>query len=156
VSSNDTIWKPHVTVAAIVEREGRFLLIEEETDAGLRLNQPAGHLEPGESLVDAVRREALEETASAFEPRALLGVYHHEVPRSGATYVRFAFCGDAGEPIAGRALDAGIVRTLWLTPDEVRASASRHRTPLVARCVEDYLCGRRYPLELIIHTGKSA
>jgi ADP-ribose pyrophosphatase YjhB (NUDIX family) len=156
VSSNDTIWKPHVTVAAIIEREGRFHLVEEETDEGLRFNQPAGHLEPDESLLDAVRREALEETACAFEPRALVGVYHYQARRSAAAYVRFAFCGEAGGPIAGRALDIGIVRTVWLTPDEVAACASRHRTPLVAQGVQDYLLGRRYPLDLVVHNGRSA
>ncbi|WP_042302462.1 NUDIX hydrolase [Paraburkholderia kururiensis] len=148
------IWAPHVTVAAIVERGGRFLLVEEHTPQGLRLNQPAGHLEAGESLVDAVIRETLEETAHLFVPQALVGVYmthfgqSHE---SGATYLRFTFCGTAGEALADRALDADIVRTLWMSADELRAAGERHRTPLVMRCIDDYLAGRRVPLDFV-HT----
>ena len=142
---NDSI---SVTVAAVIERDGRFLLVEEQTDAGLRINQPAGHLEPGESLAEGAARETLEETAHRFVPRALLGVYRWRHP-SGATYVRFAFVGEASGPQPGLALDREIVRTLWLTPDELRAERARHRSPLVQRCVDDYLAGRRYPLELI-------
>ncbi|GAB6847699.1 NUDIX hydrolase [Paraburkholderia kururiensis] len=148
------IWAPHVTVAAIVERGGRFLLVEEHTSQGLRLNQPAGHLEAGESLVDAVIRETLEETAHLFVPQALVGVYmtHFGQPHeSGATYLRFTFCGTAGEALADRALDADIVRTLWMSADELRAAGERHRTPLVIRCIDDYLAGRRVPLDFV-HT----
>lgn len=136
-------------MAAVVEDRGRFLLIEEETDEGLRINQPAGHLDPGESLLSAVRREALEETAHEFAPQALLGVYHHHVRASDATYLRFAFCGALGARHSDRALDTGIVRILWMTAEEIRAASARHRTPLVARCVEDFLSGRRYPLDLL-------
>lgn len=143
------IWKAHVTVAAVIEQTGRFLLVEEETDEGLRYNQPAGHLDPGESLVAAVRRETVEETAHAFEPHALIGVYHHQVPPSGPTYIRFAFCGALGKHYENRSLDAGIVRTVWMTVDELRGSTAHHRTPLVLRCVEDYLAGCRYPLDLL-------
>jgi phosphatase NudJ len=146
--SATNIWKPHVTVAAVVEHAGRFLLVEEETDEGLRYNQPAGHLDPGESLIAAVQRETVEETAHAFEPRALIGIYHHQVP-AGPTYIRFTFCGELGQHYEDRALDTGIVRTLWMTREEIRASAARHRTPLVTLCVEDYLAGHRYPLELL-------
>ena len=147
---NDSI---SVTVAAVIERDGRFLLVEEQTDAGLRINQPAGHLEPGESLADGAARETLEETAYRFVPRALLGVYRWRHP-SGATYVRFAFTGEASGPQPGLALDREIVRTLWLTPDELRAERARHRSPLVQRCIDDYLAGRRYPLELIGDAGE--
>ena len=158
----DTRWKPGVTVAALMTRQGRFLLVEEHTPEGLRLNNPAGHLDPGESLVDGCAREALEETARAFVPEALVGVYLSRFQRPQAdgtepqdiTYLRFAFCGSVGEVQAGRALDTGIVRTLWLTPDEIRASADRHRSPLVVQCMEDYLRGQRYPLSLI-HTHPS-
>ncbi len=146
-------WKPSVTVAAIIERDGRFLLIEEETSQGLRLNNAAGHLDPGESPADGCAREALEETAHAFQPTALVGVYLSRFTRvstgEDVTYLRFAFCGELGAQEAGRALDEGIVRTLWMTPDEIRASADRHRSPLLLRCMEDYLAGARYPLELI-------
>jgi ADP-ribose pyrophosphatase YjhB (NUDIX family) len=146
-------WKPSVTVAAIVEHAGRFLLVEEETSEGLRLNNPAGHLDPGESLQQAVEREMLEETARAFTPEGLVGVYltRFRRPSTGedVTYLRFAFRGTVGEPLPGRKLDDGIVRTLWLTPDELRASSARHRSPLVLRCVEDHLAGRMYPLALL-------
>lgn len=151
-------WKPSVTVAAIIEREGRFLLVEEHTPEGLRLNNPAGHLDPGEAPAAGCAREALEETAHHFTPEALVGIYlsRFRRPSTGEdiTYLRFAFCGTLGAFEAQRALDAGIVRTVWLSADEVRASAARHRSPLVLRCMEDYLCGQRYPLSLI-HTDPS-
>lgn len=148
-------WKPSVTVAAIVERDGRYLLVEEKTPEGLKLNNPAGHLDAGESLLQAVVRETLEETARGFEPRALVGVYLSRFVRPGAaqgedvTYLRFAFCGEIGEPEPGRNLDREIVRTLWMTQAEVRASSARHRSPLLLRCMEDHLAGRRYPLDLL-------
>jgi 8-oxo-dGTP pyrophosphatase MutT (NUDIX family) len=149
----DTRWKPSVTVAAIIEKDGRFLLIEEHTSEGLRLNNAAGHLDPGESPAEGCAREVLEETAHAFRPTALVGMYlsrFHRV-RTGedVTYLRLAFCGELGEADPTRPLDEGIVRTLWMTPEEIRASADRHRSPLLLRCMEDYLAGRRYPLDLI-------
>ena len=148
-----TRWKPNVTVAAIIEREGRFMLVEEHTSEGLRLNNPAGHLDEGETPVRACAREALEETAHAFAPTALVGVYLSRVPREATgediTYLRFAFAGELGAFDAQRPLDDGIVRTVWMTPDEVRASAARHRSPLVLRCIEDHLAGQRFPLSLI-------
>lgn len=140
-----------MTVAAVAERDGRFLLVEEETPEGLRLNQPAGHLEEGESLVEATVREALEETAHRFTPEYLVGIYQWVAPGGDITYLRFAFGGRVGEEVAGRWLDEGIVRALWLTPEEVRASRERHRSPLVAQCMEDWLDGRRFGLELIRH-----
>jgi 8-oxo-dGTP pyrophosphatase MutT (NUDIX family) len=144
-------WKPAATVAAVIEREGRFLMVEEQTRDGLRINQPAGHLDPGESLLEACVRETLEETAHPFTPTQLLGVY---LWRSGAapdapSYLRFAFTGALGDAVAGRALDEGIVRTLWLTPDELACRVDMHRSPLVMRCVEDYLRGQRYPIDLL-------
>jgi ADP-ribose pyrophosphatase YjhB (NUDIX family) len=149
----DTRWKPNVTVAAIIERDGRYLLIEEETLEGLRLNNPAGHLDPCESPVQACAREALEETAHRFTPTHLLGVYLSRFQRAQTgediTYLRLAFGGELGEHLPDRALDQGIVRTLWMTPDEVRASRARHRSPLVLRCIEDHLAGQRHPLDLI-------
>jgi 8-oxo-dGTP pyrophosphatase MutT (NUDIX family) len=153
-------WKPNVTVAAVIERDGRFLLIEEHTAEGLRLNTPAGHLDPGESPADGCAREALEETAHRFTPTALVGVYMARFQRekSGAeddvTYLRFAFSGVLGAQEAGRALDHGIVRTLWMTIDEIRASVERHRSPLLLQCIEDHLAGQRFPLSLI-HTDVS-
>ncbi len=158
----NTRWKPSATVAAIIEQNGKFLLVEEHTPEGLRLNNPAGHLDEGESLVDGCAREALEETTHLFQPTALLGIYMSRFQRPAQgdaaaediTYLRFAFCGTLGAAQAHRQLDTGIVRTLWLTPDEVRASAARHRSPLVVRCMEDYLAGQRFPLALI-HTDGS-
>lgn len=152
------LWKPSVTVAAIIERAGRFLLIEEQTTDGIRINQPAGHLDPGESLADAVARETLEETAWAFRPSALLGVYlwcSRPSRKSETTFVRFAFVGELGHEEAGRKLDDGILRTLWLTRDELAARQAEHRSPLVLQCVDDYLAGLRYPL-CLLHTHPSA
>jgi 8-oxo-dGTP pyrophosphatase MutT (NUDIX family) len=149
----DDRFRPSVTVAALIERDGRYLLVEEHTPEGLRLNNPAGHLEPGESLLQAVVREALEETARAFVPEALVGVYLARLQRPSTgediSYLRFAFCGTVGEADLARRLDEGIVRTLWLTPQEVEASRDRHRSPLLWQCVADHQAGRRYPLELL-------
>ena len=149
----DTRWKPSVTVAAIIEREGKFLLVEEHTPEGLKLNNPAGHLDPGESLADGCARETLEETTHIFRPTALVGIYMSRMRRPSTgedvTYLRFAFCGDLGDPQPGAMLDHGIVRTLWLTPQEIRDSVDRHRSPLLLRCVEDYLVGKRLPLSMI-------
>jgi 8-oxo-dGTP pyrophosphatase MutT (NUDIX family) len=154
----DVRWKPSVTVAAVIERDGRFLLVEEETAEGLKLNNPAGHLEPGESPADACARETLEETGHLFRPTALLGIYLVRARRNSAgddtTYLRLAFCGELGAHDAARPLDHGIVRTLWLTLGEIRDSAGRHRSPLVLKCVEDYAAGMRYPLSAI-HTDAS-
>jgi 8-oxo-dGTP pyrophosphatase MutT (NUDIX family) len=143
------IWKPNVTVAALIEREGRFLLVEEETDDGLRFNQPAGHLDEGESLLAACTRETLEETAWGFTPTALVGIYQWPRPHGDTTYLRFAFSGELGAHEECRALDVGIQRAVWMTPDEIRATADRHRSPLVGQCVSDYLAGRRFPLDLL-------
>jgi ADP-ribose pyrophosphatase YjhB (NUDIX family) len=146
-------WHPSVTVAAVVERDGRYLLVEEHTPEGLRLNNPAGHLEPRESLLQGVVREVLEETACHFEAQALVGVYLARLQRASTgedvTSLRFAFCGTVGEPEPGRALDQGIVRTLWLTPQEVLACRERHRSPLVWQCIADHLAGRRHLLALL-------
>ncbi|HLF38906.1 MAG TPA: NUDIX hydrolase [Burkholderiales bacterium] len=151
MSSKNIIWKPNVTVAAIVERDGRFLLVEEHTERGRLFNQPAGHLDPGESLIRAVARETLEETACNFEPTGLLGVYQYHSSTDDVTYIRFAFTGKITGPEAGRALDAGIIRAVWLTPQEIRRETARHRSPLVMRCIDDYLAGRRYPLGVLYH-----
>lgn len=144
-------WKPNVTVAAIIEHDGCFLMVEEETSQGVRLNQPAGHLEAGESLIEAACRETLEETAHPFSPGWLIGVYHWAAPESETSYLRFAFAGRAQAAVAGRTLDAGILRAVWLTLPELRACTDRHRSPLVMHCIEDYLSGRRYPLEFVRH-----
>ena len=147
----DTRWKPSVTVATVIEKEGRFLLVEEHTPEGLRLNNPAGHLDPGESPAQGCARETLEETAWHFTPTALVGIYLSRFQRAteDITYLRFAFCGELGTFDPDRTLDTGVVRALWMTPDEVRQSAARHRSPLVLQCMEDYLKGQRYPMALI-------
>jgi 8-oxo-dGTP pyrophosphatase MutT (NUDIX family) len=162
MTQNQPRWTPNVTVAAIVEDGGRYLLVEEHTPEGLRLNNPAGHLERGESPLQAVAREALEETARVFTPEWLVGVYlaRFERPAPGpeatgdapedVTYLRLAYAGRVGEPLPGRALDHGIVRTLWLTLDEVRASAERHRSPLVLQGIADHARGRRHPLDVVV------
>lgn len=145
------IWKPHVTVAAVVERGGAFLLVEEETDLGLMFNQPAGHLEPGESLAAAVVRETIEESGWEFSPEHLVGIYQWHHSERDLTYLRFAFAGRLGRHYGDRPLDTGIVRTLWMTAEEIRASQTRHRSPLVMKCVEDYLAGRRVSLDMLVH-----
>lgn len=145
-------WKPSVTVAAVIERGGRYLLVEEHTSQGLRLNTPAGHLEPGETPQQGAVREALEETGLDFQPSALLGVYLSEsldAEGTPTTWLRIAYCGSVGDPQPGRSLDRGIVRTLWMTPQEVRASRARHRSPLVLRCMEDHLRGQRFALDAV-------
>ena len=146
-------WKPNVTVAAVIEREGRFLLIEEHTPEGLRLNNPAGHLDPAESPQQGVVREVLEETACVFTPQAVVGIYlgRFQRPARGedVTYLRIAYAGTVGEPLPDRALDHGIVRTLWMTLAEVQASTARHRSTMVLQSIEDHVAGRRYPLEMI-------
>ncbi len=146
-------WKPNVTVAAVIERDGLFLLVEEETSDGLLLNNPAGHLDPGESPLQAVIRETLEETACGFTPTGFLGMYMSRFRRTrtgeDTTYLRLAFVGDVGEADPALALDEGIVRTVWMTADEIRACPERHRSPLVVECLESYLAGQRFPLDIV-------
>jgi 8-oxo-dGTP pyrophosphatase MutT (NUDIX family) len=139
------VWKPSVTVAAVIERDGRFLLVEERIDGRLVLNQPAGHLDPGESLVAACRREVMEETAHQFEPAGLVGVYRWHYAPKEVTFLRFCFFGSPGNE-EKRPLDKEIVRVHWLTPAELKKRAGEHRSPLVQKCVDDYLAGRRFPL----------
>ena len=146
-----TIWKPSVTVAAIIERDGKFLLVEEETDRGNRYNQPAGHLEDNESLLAAVVRETMEETAYTFHPEALLGIYHWKHEHNDSTYLRFAYIGRVSHHQPTQALDEGIVRSVWMTVEEMREQAMLMRSPQVLKCVEDYLAGKRYSLEAITH-----
>ena len=143
------IWKPSVTVAAVIERGGRFLFVEERIDGRLVLNQPAGHLDPGESLVAACRREVLEETAHDFEPRSLVGVYRWHYAAKDVTFLRFCFAGDAGTFHKDRKLDKEIVQLHWLTLEELKARKTDHRSPLVQKCVEDHLAGHAHPLALL-------
>jgi phosphatase NudJ len=157
-----TRFKPSVTVAAVITRDfdgvQKFLLVEEQTRDGLKLNNPAGHLDPGESLPQACARETLEETAFHFKPTEVVGVYMSRFQRASAaeptgeediTYLRFAFCGELGAHVPGQALDEGIVRTVWLTADEIRGCVEHHRSPLLLKCMEDYLAGNRFSLGLV-------
>lgn len=145
------IWKPNTTVAAIIEQDGRFLMVEENTADGVRINQPAGHLDEGETILQGVTRETLEETAYDFTPTALLGVYHWQRPAKNITYLRFAFVGELGSHHPQRDLDDGIIRAVWMTLEELRASQAIHRSPQVLKCVEDYLAGQRFPLAVLSH-----
>ena len=144
-------WKPNATVAAIVEQNGQFLLVEEKTERGNRFNQPAGHLEDGESLLQAVIRETMEEAAYDFTPEALLGIYHWKHTHNDTTYLRFAFIGKVGVHYPMQALDDGIVQTVWMSIEEMREKASLMRSSQVLACVEDYLAGKRYPLQVVTH-----
>ena len=144
-------WRPSVTVAAVVERDGRFLFVEEEADGRRVLNQPAGHLDPGESLVQAVAREALEETAHRVQPTALLGVYRWIYGPEDVTFLRYAFVCRVQGVEAGRPLDKEILAAVWLSPAELVARRAEHRSPLVQQCVDDFLAGRSFPLEVLSH-----
>lgn len=142
-------FRPSVTVASVIERHGRFLMVEERIGARRVLNQPAGHLEAGESLVDAAVRETLEETACRFIPTAVVGLYLWHGAGGRPTFLRVAFAGEAGDPEAGRRLDPDILGCHWLTRDELVARPQSLRSPLVIRCIDDYLAGHRHPLSLL-------
>jgi 8-oxo-dGTP pyrophosphatase MutT (NUDIX family) len=143
-----SIWKPSTTVAAVVEREGRFLLVEEPIEGRRVLNQPAGHLDPAESLVAACRREVLEETAHRFEPTALVGIYRWHYAPADVTFLRFCFRGRI-EGVEARAIDPQILALHWLTREELFERRAAHRSPLVQRCVDDWLEGRSFPLDVL-------
>jgi 8-oxo-dGTP pyrophosphatase MutT (NUDIX family) len=145
--------RPDLTVAAVIERDGQFLFVEERVGARMVFNQPAGHVERGEPLVHAVVREALEETAWAFAPQALVGIYLWEQPQKQRTFLRFAFCGEVNGHDPSRSLDRGIERTVWMNREQLLARSSRLRSPMVLSCVDDYLAGRRYPLEIVRQMG---
>ncbi len=145
-------WKPHVTVAGLIAESERFLIVEEEIiNDNIVLNQPAGHLDPGESLLDAVCREVLEETAYEFTPQGLVGIYLFAGRYAQVTYLRFCFHGQAGAYHPEQPLDDGILRTLWLSQAELKANHERLRTPVVLQCVTDFLQGRSWPLEILQH-----
>ena len=142
-------FRPDVTVAAVIERDGRFLVVEERAARRIVVNQPAGHLERGESLMDAVVRDTLEETACTLVPQALVGVYLWHSTGADRTFLRVAFCGSVEGPDTARRLDRAILRTLWLSRDQLLARAGALRSPLVLRCIDDYLAGARHPLGLL-------
>ena len=147
-------WKPHATVAAIVVQDNKFLMVEEPIDGHIILNQPAGHLEDKETLVDAVVREVREETAWHFTPEYLLGIYLWRHPAKGLTYLRAAFVGQVSDHDPEQTLLDGIIRTRWMTANEITVQANRLRSPLVLDCVNDYLAGHSYPLD-ILHANQS-
>ena len=148
-------FKPDVTVAAVVERAGRFLIVQERAARRVVLNQPAGHLEDGESLLQAVIRETLEETGYPFVPQAVTGLYLWR-GHAGRTFLRVAFAGNVSDRANGAPLDRAIIRTAWITRDQLREREAELRSPLVLRCIDDYLLGARYPLELINHVLSAA
>jgi 8-oxo-dGTP pyrophosphatase MutT (NUDIX family) len=144
-------WTPHVVVACVVERDGRFLLVEERIEGELRMNQPAGHWEQGETLVEGAIRETLEESGWEVEPTHVLGLYHHDPVDLEYGFLRIAFVAKALRERANHQLDEGIERPIWLTRDEVVATLALHRSPMVLRCIDDYLAGQRFPLSMLNH-----
>jgi ADP-ribose pyrophosphatase YjhB (NUDIX family) len=143
------VWKPHVTVAAVIEKDRRFLLVEEETNQGLRFNQPAGHLEEGETLIAAIKREVYEETAWQFEPETIIAIQLWRRNPQAASFLRVCFSGQCHNHEPDRKLDDGIKATHWLTRDEIAAERRRLRSPLVLISIDNYLQGHRYPLSLL-------
>ena len=146
-----TRFRPDVTVAAVVENGGRFLFVEEHSSGGIVINQPAGHLEDGESLVEAVVRETLEETAWQVRPEALVGIYQWRNPDNARSFLRIAIAGRVVHHDPAQPLDAPILRTLWMDRAELLATTGRLRSPMVLRCVDDYLAGHHYPLDTLNH-----
>lgn len=144
-------WKPNVTVAAVIEQKGKYLLVEEQTTHGILFNQPAGHLEPNESIVNGAIRETLEETGYTFTPQWLLGIYRWHSLLNDTTYLRFAFSGTVVCHDPDRKLDEGIVRAAWFNTNEIYELIHLHRSPLVIKCIEDHLAGKHYPLEILTH-----
>jgi 8-oxo-dGTP pyrophosphatase MutT (NUDIX family) len=146
------LWRPNVVVASIVERDGRFLVVEEWDDAGrLVINQPAGHLDPGETLIAAAARETLEETAWHTEPLELVGIYTYPKPDTDVLYMRYCYHSRALLHEPGRALDHPVERACWYTREELLDRRAMHRSPLVMRCIDDYIGGRRFPIDLVQH-----
>lgn len=143
------MWTPDITVAAVCEKQGRFLLVEEMSKSTQKIvfNQPAGHLEPGETILEAVVRETLEETCCHFTPEALVGLYRLEAA-NGKTYIRYTFSGSVTDVDNNYQLDPDIIRTHWMTPDKIRSNSSL-RSPIVSNCINDYLSGVRYPLDIL-------
>lgn len=144
-------WKPNVTVAAIARREDKFLVVEEEDNEIVVYNQPAGHLEQNETLVDAVKREVLEETAWDFQPEAVTGLYLYHNPRVDITYLRVCFYGTCLKHYPDKKLDTGILAVRWMNRQELEANRDRLRSNMVLRCIDDFLGGKRYPLDLLNH-----
>jgi 8-oxo-dGTP pyrophosphatase MutT (NUDIX family) len=145
------IWRPHATVAAIIERDNKFLMVEELINGKHLFNQPAGHLDPDESLLQAVIRETREETAWKFVAEAVTGIYLWKHPDNGETFLRIAFCGPCSDHDPEQTLDDGILQAVWMSRDELVAQKQKLRSPMVMQCIDDYIAGKRYPLD-ILHT----
>lgn len=144
-------WKPNVTVAAITQQDGRFLVVEEHANGKIVFNQPAGHLENDETLLDAVKREVLEETAWEFRPESIVGLYLYPNSHSDITYLRICFAGTCLKHHPDKELDEGILRAAWMTRDELETINGRLRSPMVLQCIDDYLSGKQYPLDMLNH-----
>ena len=145
------IWKPHTTVAAIIERDNKFLMVEEAINGEHVFNQPAGHLDPDESLIDAVIRETQEESAWQFIPQAITGIYLWKHPDNGKSFLRVAFCGTCQNHDPEQRLDDGILHAVWKSRDELIQQQDKLRSPMVINCIDDYLAGKRYPLGMLIN-----
>ncbi len=146
-------WKPHLTVAAIIQNDDKFLMVEECIDGSMQYNQPAGHLEPGESLMDAVIRETLEETAWQFKPESLTGIYRWNNPANQRTFLRFSFTGPCLQHDSSRTLDADINQVHWMTLSDIEARSNALRSPMVLQSLHDFLNGTRYPLSILQELG---
>lgn len=144
-------WKPNVTVAAIAQREDKFLIVEEDADDHIVFNQPAGHLEKGETLIEAVKREVLEETAWDFQPEAVIGLYLYPDPHMDITYLRVCFYGICTQHYPDRKLDNGILRAIWMNKEELESQKDKMRSTMVLGCIDDFLSGKRYPLDILNH-----
>ena len=145
------VWKPHTTVAAIIERDNRFLMVEELSSNKRVFNQPAGHLDPDESLIDAVIRETLEETAWSFKPEAITGIYLWKHPDNGESFLRVAFCGVCDNHQPQLALDDGIIQAVWMSRDELTQQQQKLRSPMVINCIDDYKAGKRFPMDMLVN-----
>ncbi len=144
-------WKPHATVAAIIERDNEFLMVEEMIKGERVFNQPAGHLDPDEGLIDAVIRETQEESGWRFIPEAVTGIYLWKHPDNGKTFLRVAVCGSCDNHDAQQALDDGIIQAIWKSREDLVQPTCKLRSPMVINCIDDYLAGKRYPLDMLIN-----
>lgn len=151
IESEQISFMPHITVACVIQKNDRFLLVEENAENGIVYNQPAGHLEANETLLEAAKRETLEETGWQVEPTAIIGIYFYTSPNNGVTYHRICFAAEAKQFIENHKLDDGIICTHWLSYDELIQSTDRHRSPMVMQCINDFLAGHRFPLNMVKH-----